>query len=92
MISPSLLKPARAPGESFPAYRRRRAAGNRAVKLHLKGRWAHVSSEPVIVEDTFDYRMRVLDGSIVRPTYYTAVNGDKMIAGQTRGVTYRKPK
>lgn len=48
MIRPDFVNH-RMPGESFKAYRARRLAVNRAIELHLRGRLAFKSSEPVFL-------------------------------------------
>ena len=43
------LNPARLLGEPFKRYKARRAAVNRAIDAHLRGRLAHVSSPPAVL-------------------------------------------
>lgn len=43
------FRPQRMPGENFAAYRKRRATVNRAVRVYLRGRMAHVSTQPVVL-------------------------------------------
>lgn len=83
------LNPARAAGESFAAYKIRRAAGNRRPAP----RFRHVSTEivllPVIGVDPAVDRA-VIAGHYRDLVVVTLPDGRQMRRGRTKGVTYRK--
>ena len=92
--------------ESFRAYRARRRATNKALKLRLKGRLAYVSTEPVTlpllgvdakVDEAVlqgrlaDVKLITLPGPIKNRLGQRVGTGQQVRIGRTKGVTFKYP-
>lgn len=85
------LSNARMTGEPFPAYQARRRAVNEAVRTHLAGRMAHVSSSPVVlplpgVDSQAD--AQVLAGRYRDAKLVTLPGGKQIRVARTKGISY----
>jgi hypothetical protein len=88
-----LLDPARGAGESFKAYRKRRALANASVAAHMKGHMAHESTRVAIipeVEWNDAYREQVIRGKLIVMGTAVLKTGTSVRLVRTKGVTYRK--
>lgn len=94
----SPLSNARHPGETQEEYRARRKTVNKAVKVVLRGKLAHGSSEVQIlplagVDVGVD--KAIGNGRLRDVKLMTVTRKDKTIrqfrVGRTKGITYRKP-
>jgi hypothetical protein len=87
----SPLSNRRHPGESFKTYQARRRTVNAAVKVVLKGKMAHVSSEAIVLPlSGVDVKIdRAILNQHVRDV--TLTPDGKARVGRTKGVTYGRP-
>lgn len=88
-----ILSNARQPNESFAAYKKRRRAVNRTLRLKLRGTLAFVSTEPRVIPpigiDAAADRA-VLAGKLRDCVLVTRPDGEQVRVCRTKGVTYRR--
>ena len=92
LIPRTHFRPERQPGESFKAYRSRHRVVNKAVRLHLKGRLAFVSTQivtlpPAGLDTSID---RAVIAGQYRDCKLVVLAGEEKRVGRTKGVTYRR--
>jgi hypothetical protein len=88
-----LLDPACATGESFKAYRKRRALANASVAAHMKGHMAHESTRVAIIPDkewSAAHQEQANRGKIIITSRAVLKTGTSVRLVRTKGVTYRK--
>ena len=88
----SPLSNARMIGEAWQAYKERRAAGNKAIRIHAKGHLAHVSAS--IVHLPYAGADAAVDAAVRARQYrrlsvVTTPVGERIRVGCTKGDTYK---
>lgn len=94
-FSGGLLNPARRAGETYPDYKSRRKAGNRAVEYHLKGKLVHKATSRVDVplagaDEKIDEAIRSGELLVVTQKFLKRNTFVRVVL--TKGITYRKAK
>lgn len=86
------LSNARHPGESFRAYRRRRAEANKSVEAALRGRMAHESTRAHVIEENKidgQAQAQLASGALIRVGKPLVHRDKTLVALRTKGITYR---